>query len=71
MASTNAFCRLLLWVAWDDVSGDLAMLEEPAPVNAGNLLRSVSLEGAVSEEVRKESRLFAFSRTVVNLSDEV
>lgn len=35
------------------------------------LTRSVSLEGAVSEEVRKESRLFAFSRTVVNLSDEV
>lgn len=37
----------------------------------GVLTRSVSLEGAVSEEVRKESRLFAFSRTVENLSDEV
>ena len=31
------FCRLLLWVARDDVSGALAMLEEPAPVNVGNL----------------------------------
>lgn len=35
------------------------------------LTRLVSLEGRVSEEVRRESRLFAFSRTVVNLSDEV
>lgn len=31
------FGRLLLWVARDDVSGALAMLEEPAPGNAGNL----------------------------------
>lgn len=35
------------------------------------LTRLVNFEGIVSEEVRKESRLFAFSRTVVNLSDEV
>ena len=27
----------LLWVAWDDVSGNLAMLEELAPVNADHL----------------------------------
>lgn len=35
------------------------------------LTRFVSLAGRTSEEVRRESRLFAFSRTLVNLSDKV
>lgn len=35
------------------------------------LTRLASLAGTISEEVRRESRLFAFSRTLVNLSDKV
>lgn len=32
------FGRLLLWVAWDDVSGSsLTLLEESAPVHVDNL----------------------------------
>lgn len=67
-----AFFRKWIWRnlgTWDPqgFGADSNSMESGVDI----LTRLVNFEGIVSEEVRKESRLFAFSRTVVNLSDEV